>query len=107
MSLPCSAANLWWFVYSGVLVSVAQGFMYSAVSVASIMVVIPLMQSTLVFRFFFAMWLNPEHEIFGPKVVMGTAISIIGACAVAIDTELILEALRVPEGLASLLRWQI
>ena len=81
--------------------------MYSAVSVAPIMVVIPLMQSTLVFRFFFAMWLNPEYEIFGPKVVMGTAISIIGACAVAIDTELILEALRVPERLASLLRWQI
>ena len=67
----------------------------------------PLLQSTLVFRLFFAMWLNPEHEVFGPKVILGTAISIVGAGAVAIDTGLILETLSIPEGLASLLRWQI
>jgi len=53
------------------------------------------------------MWLNPEHEVFGPKVILGTAISIVGAGAVAIDTGLILETLSIPEGLASLLRWQI
>jgi drug/metabolite transporter (DMT)-like permease len=99
--------NIRWFVYSGVFVAVAQGFMYSAVSVAPILVVIPLLQSTLIFRLFFGMWLNPEHEVFGPKVILGSLVSIVGACAVAIDTATVVEMLHIPEGLASLLQWRI
>jgi drug/metabolite transporter (DMT)-like permease len=99
--------NIRWFVYSGVFVAVAQGFMYSAVAVAPIMVVIPLLQSTLIFRLFFGIWLNPEHEVFGAKVIIGSAVSIIGACAVAIDTGIVVDVLHIPEGLASLLQWQI
>ena len=70
--------NIRWFVYSGIFVAVAQGFMYAAVSVAPIMVVIPLLQSTLIFRLLFGRWLNPEHEVFGPRVIIGTVVSIIG-----------------------------
>jgi uncharacterized membrane protein len=99
--------NIRWFAYSGVFVAVAQGFMYSAVAVAPIMVVIPLLQSTLIFRLFFGIWLNPEHEVFGTKVIIGSAVSIIGACAVAIDTGIVVDVLHIPEGLASLLQWQI
>jgi drug/metabolite transporter (DMT)-like permease len=99
--------NVWWFVYSGVFVAVAQGFMYAAVAVAPIMVVIPLLQSTLIFRLFFGMWLNPEHEVFGPTIIIGSVISIIGACAVAIDTAIVVDVLHIPEGLANLLQWQI
>jgi len=99
--------NVPWFVYSGVFVAVAQGFMYSAIAIAPIMVVIPLTQLTLVFRLILAMWLNPEHEVFGPKVIVGTVISMMGACAVAIDTGLILEVLGISGGLANLLQWRI
>ena len=99
--------NIRWFVYSGIFVAVAQGFMYAAVSVAPIMVVIPLLQSTLIFRLFFGWWLNPEHEVFGPRVIIGTVVSIIGACAVAIDTAMVVAVLHIPEGLASLLQWQM
>jgi hypothetical protein len=99
--------TLRWFAYPGAFVAVAQGFMYSAIVVAPIMVVIPLLQSTLVFRLVFGMWLNAEHEVFGPQIITGSAISIIGACAVAIDTGLILEVIPIPGGLASILRWQI
>ena len=99
--------NVRWFVYSGVAVALAQGFLYAAVSVAPIMVVIPLLQLSLVFRLFFSMWLNPEHEIFGPRVIIGSVISIAGACAVSVDSDLILAALSVPEALARLLRWQV
>jgi uncharacterized membrane protein len=99
--------NVRWFVYSGVFVAVAQGFMYAAVSVAPIMVVIPLLQSTLIFRLFFGWWLNPQHEVLGPSVIIGTVVSIIGACAVAIDTAIVVNVLHIPEGLASLLQWQI
>jgi len=71
------------------------------------MVVIPLLQLALVFRLLFSTWLNPEHEVFGAKVIIGSVISMMGACAVAVDTGLILNVLNVPEGLARLLRGQI
>jgi uncharacterized membrane protein len=99
--------NVRWFVYSGVFVAVAQGFMYAAVSVAPIMVVIPLLQSTLIFRLFFGKWLNPEHEVFGSRVIIGSVVSILGACAVAIDTAIVVDLLHIPQGLANLLQWQI
>jgi drug/metabolite transporter (DMT)-like permease len=99
--------NIPWFVYSGVFVAMAQGFLYSAVAVAPIMFVMPLMQLALVFRIIFAMWLNPEHEVFGWKVIAGSAISILGACTVSIDTDVILHTLGVEGALAGLLRWQI
>jgi drug/metabolite transporter (DMT)-like permease len=99
--------NIPWFVYSGVFVAMAQGFLYSAVAVAPIMFVMPLMQLALVFRIIFAMWLNPEHEVFGWKVIAGSAISILGACTVSIDTDVILHTLGVEGVPAGLLRWQI
>jgi uncharacterized membrane protein len=99
--------NIWWFVYSGLFVAVAQGFLYAAVAVAPIMVVIPMLQSTLIFRLFFGMWLNPEHEVFGLTIIIGSVVSIIGACAVAIDTAIVVDVLHIPEGLANLLQWQI
>jgi drug/metabolite transporter (DMT)-like permease len=99
--------NIRWFVYSGMLVALAQGFFYSAVAVAPIMLVMPVLQSALVFRLIFARWLNPTHEVFGAQVIIGAAISIIGACTVSVDTNTILEALGVPETLGHLLRWQV
>jgi drug/metabolite transporter (DMT)-like permease len=102
--LAVSRENTRWFVYSGVFVAGAHGFLYSALAVAPIMVVAPLLQLALVFRFLFSILLNPHHEVFGFLVVFGTAVSILGACAIAIDTQLILHALSVPEPLAGLLR---
>jgi uncharacterized membrane protein len=71
--------NLGWFVSSGVFVALAQVFLYAAVSVAPIMVVIPLLQLSLVFCFF-SMWLNPEHEGFGAKVVVVSDLDLGGLC---------------------------
>jgi uncharacterized membrane protein len=96
-----------WFVYSGVFVAFAQGFFYSAVAVAPIMLVSPLLQFSLVFRLLFSKWLNPHHEVFGALVVVGVATSVIGAIAVSVDTDAILQALAVPESLAGILRWRI
>jgi hypothetical protein len=71
------------------------------------MLVAPLLQLSLVFRFLFSLLLNPHHEIFGIVVVFGTVVSIIGACAIAIDTGLILHALSVPQPLATYLITQL
>jgi len=99
--------NIRWFVYSGIFVAMAQGFFYSAVAVAPIMIVLPLLQLTLVFRLIFAKWLNPENEVFGRRVVIGAIISMAGACTVSIDTDVILDGLGVPQAVAGLLRWKI
>jgi drug/metabolite transporter (DMT)-like permease len=99
-----SGENVRWFVYSGIFVAAAQGFLYSALAVAPIMLVIPLLQLSLVFRFLFALLLNPHHEVFGFLVVFGSVVSIAGACAVSIDTDLILHALAIPEPFAAFLR---
>jgi drug/metabolite transporter (DMT)-like permease len=99
-----SRENVRWFVYSGIFVAAAQGFLYSALAVAPIMLVIPLLQLSLVFRFLFALLLNPHHEVFGFLVVFGSVVSIAGACAVSIDTDLILHALAIPQPFATFLR---
>jgi len=99
--------NVRWFVYSGVFVAAAQGLFYSAVAVAPIMLVVPLLQLSLIFRLMFAWQLNRDHEVFDALVIIGSAISIAGACAISIDTNLILDTFAVPEPLAHLLRWQI
>ena len=96
--------NARWFVYSGIFVAAAHGFLYSALAVAPIMLVAPLLQLSLVFRFLFALMLNPHHEVFGFLVILGTVVSILGACAIAIDTSIILQALAIPEPFATYLR---
>jgi drug/metabolite transporter (DMT)-like permease len=97
--------NIRWFGYSGVFVAMAQGFFFSAVAVAPIMVVSPLLQFSLLFRLLFSRLFNPDHEIFGRLVVAGVATSIMGSLAVAADTEAILRFLSLPEWLAATLRW--
>jgi drug/metabolite transporter (DMT)-like permease len=102
-----TAENARWFVYSGIFVAAAQGFLYSALAVAPIMVVAPLLQLSLVFRFVFALILNPDHEVFDFVVILGTIVSISGASAIAIDTPVILQMLAVPEPLSTYLRSQL
>ena len=99
--------NVLWFVNSGVFVALAQGLFYAAVAVAPIMVVMPLLQLSLVFRLSFSKWLNPDHEIFGPLVTAGVVVSILGACLVSINTDAIMDALSAPEIAARVLRWRI
>ena len=105
--MKVSGENARWFVYSGIFVAAAHGFLYSALALAPIMLVIPLLQLSLVFRFLFALLLNPHHEVFGFLVVFGSVVSIAGACAISIDTNLILQAFAIPEPLAACLRSQL
>ena len=98
--------NIRWFTYSGVFVAMAQGFFFSAVAVAPIMLVSPLLQFSLLFRLLFSRLFNPEHEIFGWLVLAGVAASILGSLAVAADTDAVLRFLSLPEWLAAALRWR-
>lgn len=99
--------NVSWFIASGVFVAMAQGFFYSAVAVAPIMLVMPILQLSLVFRLIFAMWLTPDHEVFGWLVIVGAAISILGSLTVAIDSNLIIHTLAIPDVIGNLLRLRV
>jgi drug/metabolite transporter (DMT)-like permease len=99
--------NLPWFAMSGVFVAAAQGFLYSALAVAPILLVAPLMQLGLVFRLIFALLLTREYEVFGVAVMLGTAVSLVGACAVSVDSNVILAGLSVPDSVAQVLRLRI
>jgi len=99
--------NLRWFLYSGVFVAIAQGLWYAALAIAPIMIVAPMMQLSLIFRFGFARTVNRHHEVFGPLVTFGTVLAIAGACMISIDTNLILDALALPASIGGVLRWRI
>ena len=99
--------SLRWFIYSGVFVAIAQGLFYSALAIAPIMLVAPLMQLSLVFRFGFANTLTPDHEVFGWLVIVGSALSILGASAVSIDTGMLLHFLHVPASIDAVLSWRV
>jgi drug/metabolite transporter (DMT)-like permease len=102
-----SRNNARWFAASGVFVAAAQGFFFAGVAVAPVMLVMPLLQFSLVFRMLFSTWLNPAHEIVGPLVLAGVVISVAGALMVSIDTTLIVNALGLPEPLARALLWRV
>jgi drug/metabolite transporter (DMT)-like permease len=99
--------NVRWFALSGVMVAAAQGFFFCAIAVAPVLLVMPLLQTSLAFRLLFSTWLSPHHEVFGPLVLSGAAISILGALIVSIDSECILTALRAPDAIARVLLWRV
>ena len=99
--------NARWFALSGVFVAAAQGFFFAAVSVAPVMLVMPLLQLSLAFRMLFSTWLNPAHEIVGPLVLAGVVISVTGALMVSIDTSLIVDFLAIPEPVSRVLLWRV
>jgi drug/metabolite transporter (DMT)-like permease len=105
--MALTPGNLRWFAYSGLFVAAAQGFFFAAIAVAPVMLVMPILQMSLVFRIIFSTWLSPDHEVFGPLVLTGVSIAIAGALSVAIDTRVILDALAVPDILARALLWRV
>ena len=94
-----------WFTYSGISVSIAQMFIYMAYAVAPISVVTPILQLHLVLRLAFSRALNPHHEIFGGRMVLGTSLSVLGAIALSLDVEHVLALVPLPPTIAAFARW--
>src|SRR5260370_42063020 len=103
-ALAIGAESLKWFTYSGISVSIAQMFVYMAYAVAPISVVAPIMQLHLALRVVFARLLNPQHEVFGGRMLLGTALSLLGAIAISLDTEHVLSLLPLPEAVVAFAR---
>ena len=104
-ALAVTPESLKWFTYSGISVSIAQMFIYMAYAIAPISVVTPILQLHLALRLIFARVLNPHHEIFGGRMVLGTFLSLLGAVALSLDIEHVLALVPLPPEIAAFARW--
>jgi uncharacterized membrane protein len=89
-----------WFLLSALLVGLSQVFRYVALAIAPVTVVTPIQRLSVVFRLIFNALINRDHEVFDNRVVATILLSVVGALALAGETEALLGWLRVPEPLA-------
>jgi drug/metabolite transporter (DMT)-like permease len=95
-----------WFAFSGVFVCLSQMFIYMAYAIAPVSAVTPLLQLQLIFRYMLSRILNPQHEVFGGGVILGTAVSLLGAVALSVSNDAVLALLPLPDAVAAVARWQ-
>jgi uncharacterized membrane protein len=95
-----------WLAVSGVCVSLAQMLRYMALVLAPVSVVTPIQRLSLVFRLYFSRILNPQHEQFGGRIVAATVVSLLGALALSISTEVVQAALPLPDWAKAALNWR-
>ena len=74
-----------WFAISGVCVCFAQMLRYMALVLAPVSVVTPIQRTSLLFRLYFSRIINPEHEVFGGRIVVATIVSLAGALALSVE----------------------
>lgn len=96
---PPEAAK--WFLSSGMMVYVSQIFAYMAVSIAPVTITAPIIGLANIFRLYFAKLLNPQHEVFGPEIMIATVVSFLGVVALSLS----LDVLPVPDAWRPLLDW--
>ena len=104
LSMDRGAAR--WFVWSGINVCVAQVFRYMSLAVAPVSVVAPIMQLQVVFRLIFGWSINREHEVFTVWMLIGTAISLLGAVALSVSTEFVIDLFALPDWVVAAARWR-
>lgn len=104
--LAVNRATVKWFTWSGVMVCISQMFRYMALAVAPVTVVQPIQRLSALFRILFGWALNREHEVFGREVILGAILSIIGAVALSLSTDIVVSLLPLPDWLIAVVRWQ-
>ena len=95
-----------WFTISGALVGLSQMFAYMALAVAPVSVVTPIQRLSLVFRVFANSLLNRDHEVIGARIWVATGIALVGALALSLSTEFVLDLLPLPDWIETIARWQ-
>ena len=78
-----------WFALSGIFVFLSQMFRYMALALAPVSVVVPIQRLSVVFRTIFSWLINREHEVFTGPVLLGIALSLLGAFALTLSTDLV------------------
>ena len=95
-----------WFAISGVCVCFAQMLRYMALALAPVSVVTPIQRLSLVFRLYFSRIINPQHELFGGRIMAATVVSLLGALALSVSAEVVQAALPLPDWAKTMLNWR-
>jgi len=95
-----------WFAVSGVCVAFAQMLRYMALTLAPVTVVAPIQRLSIVFRFYLSGIINPDHEMFGGRIVAATLVSLLGALALSVSTDVVQAALPLPDWARAVLGWR-
>ena len=103
-SLEKGAAK--WFVVSGIFVCCAQMLRYMALAIAPVTVVTPIQRLSLLFRLWFSRLINPQHEVFGGRMIAATFLSLAGALTLSVSTEVVQSLLPLPDWAARVLNWR-
>lgn len=82
-----------WFALSGIFVFLSQMFRYMALAVAPVSVVVPIQRLSIVFRTIFSWIMNRDHEVFTGPVLSGIALSLLGAVALTLSTDIVVALL--------------
>jgi hypothetical protein len=69
-------------------------------------VVSPINRLSILFRLFFSRLLNPQHEVFGGSMVLATVVSLLGALALTMSTDLVQSLLPLPDSVVTVLNWR-
>lgn len=104
--LSTERTNANWFAASGLFVFLAQVFRYMALAVAPVSVVVPVQRLSVVFRVVFSWMLNRDHEVISVPVFVGIGISLLGALALTVSTEIVLNLVPLPAGVADIALWR-
>ena len=91
-----------WFLRSGVFVFISQGLRYMSLAVAPVSVVVPIQRLSVIFRVLFSWWMNRDHEVLSMRVLVGIAVSLVGALALTISADIVAPLL--PDALLWLVR---
>jgi len=94
-----------WFGLSGLLVCLSQMFLYMAMSIAPVSVVLPISRLSILFRLYFSWLLNAEHEVFTGPVLVGTLVSLVGALVLSLSTQTVQSFMTLPDWIVPILQW--
>ncbi len=95
-----------WFVLSGIFVGISQALRYMALTVAPVTVVSPIQRLSTVFRIVFGWSINRGHEILNVWVIVGIATSLLGAIALSIGTDIVIDNIPMPDSVVEMIRWE-
>ncbi len=95
-----------WFTVAGIVVCLSQMVRYMALSIAPVTIVAPIQRLSVIFRLLFGWMINRDHEAFGPGVLGGMLVSLIGALALTLDTGFILSLVPLPDLVIEVAGWR-
>ncbi len=95
-----------WFTVAGIVVCLSQMVRYMALSIAPVTIVAPIQRLSVIFRLLFGWMINRDHEAFGPGVLGGMLVSLIGALALTLDTGFILSLVPLPDFAIEVAGWR-